>query len=259
VALAVAGIAVGGARFGDRGWLVTVGLLQLALVWAFVMGTAIPGRIGGLLLGAGSGIAADALLLADRHEGLTPLLTVYALLFPALFLHQLGRGVVRAKVTESLAGVAVGSVAVGALAGLLELRQVSPPVASAALLAGAAGLLAGRVLDLVRPGEAFGEGVFHGLIGVVGSTLAGAVTAVVRLYHFEGNGDPSVGPAGAGLLGAGIGVTVGFVAVGAAYVAVTARPRRAPFAPLTLPVLKVLLPLAATTPVAYLLGLVVTG
>lgn len=259
MALAVGGIGVGAARFGDRGWVVAVGLLQAVLVWAFVMGTAIPGRIGGLLLGLGAAAAADALLLGNDQDGLVPLLTVYGLLLPALFLHQLARGVVRTRVTQSLAGVGAGAVAAGALAGLLELRQVSPPVASAALLAGAAALFAGRLLDLVRPGQVFGEGVFHSVIGVAGSALAGAAAAVVRLYHFEGNGDPSVGPAGAGLLGGGIGVTVGFVAVGAAYVAVTARPRRTPFAPLTLPVLNVLLPLAAMTPVAYLLGLVVTG
>jgi hypothetical protein len=56
-----------------------------------------------------------------------------------------------------------------------------------------------------------------------------------------------------------VGVTAGLLAVGAAYVTVTVRPRRTPFAPFTLPLLKVLLPLAATAPVAYLLGLVVTG
>jgi hypothetical protein len=259
LALLIGALAVFAPRLGDRGWLGAVGLLQLGLVWSYVLGTGIPGRIGGLVLGVASGAAADALLLHDQTTTLVPLLTVYGLLLPALFLHQLTRGVVRAQVTESLAGVAVGAVAVTLLGGLLELRQVSPPVASAALLAGAGGLLAGRLLDLSYPGDAFGEGIFHGLIGVAGSTVAGAAAAVARLHHFGTHGDPSVSTVGSGLLGAGIGVTVGLVAVGAAYVAVTARPRRAPFATLTLPVLKVLLPLAATIPVAYLLGLVVTG
>jgi hypothetical protein len=259
LAVAIGGTGIIAPHFGDRGWLAAIGTLQLVLVWAYVMGTAIPGRIGGLVLGAASGIAADALLLADRTTTLVPLLTVYGLLFPALLLHQLTRGVVRENVTESLAGVAAGCVGVAALAGLLELRQVSAPVAAAALLAGACGLLAGRLLDLVSPGRAFGEGVFHGVVGVAGSTAAGAVAAVLRLRGYGGPTDPEVHTLGAGLLGAGIGVTVGLVAVGAAYVAVAARPRRTPLAALTLPVLKVLLPLAATTPVAYLLGLVVTG
>jgi hypothetical protein len=259
LALLIGALAAFAPRLGDRGWLAAIGLLQLVLLWAYVYGTAIPGRIGCLLLGASAGAGADALLLHDKTTTLTPLLVVYGLLLPALFLHQLTRGVVRTQVTLSLAGVAVGAVAVATLAGLLELRQVSPPVASAALLAGAAGLLAGRVLDLISPGDTFGEGIFHGLIGVAGATVAGAVAATARLHHVGTHGDPSVSTVGAGLLGAGIGVTVGLVAVGAAYVAVTARPRRAPFVSLTLPVLKVLLPLAATTPVAYLLGLVVTG
>jgi hypothetical protein len=260
LALVVGVVAVFAPRYGhDLGWLATVVALQALLIWAFVLGTAIPGRIGGLLLSAGAAATADGLLLADKSTSLAPMLTVYGLLFPVLFLHQLARGVVRARVTESLAGVAAGAVAAAALAPLLELRQVSPPVASAALLAGAAGLLGGRVLDLLSPGEAFGEGVFHGLVGVVGATVAGGVAAIARLRHYPGHGDPAVSTLGAGLLGAGIGVTVGLVAVGAAYVAVTAHPRRTPFASLTLPVLKVLLPLAATTPVAYLLGLVVTG
>lgn len=259
LAVAIGAAALVAPHFGDRGWLAAIGVLQLVLVWAYVMGTAIPGKVGGLVLGIASGAAADALLLADKTTTLVPLLTVYGLLFPALLLHQLARGVVRATVTESLAGVAAGCVAVAALAGLLELRQVSAPVAGAALLAGACGLFAGRLLDLVSPGRAFGEGVFHGLVGVAGSTVAGAAAAVLRLHGYGGPTDPQVHTQGAGLLGAGIGVTVGLVAVGAAYVAVAARPRRTPFSALTLPVLKVLLPLAATTPVAYLLGQVVTG
>jgi hypothetical protein len=259
VALLVAGLAVGAAPYCDPGWLAAIGLLQLGLLWAFVMGAAFPGRIGALILGIGAAASADALQWHDRDGGLTPLLTVYGLLLPAMFLHQLSRGVIRKEVTRSLAGVASGTIAAAMLAGLVELRQVSPPVASAALLAAAGGLLAARLLDLARPAPTFGEDVLHGMVGIAGATVGGAAASVVRLYHVTGNGDPSVGPLGAGLLGAGIGVTVGFVAVGAAYVAVTARPRRTPFAPLTLPVLKVLLPLAAATPVAYLLGLVVTG
>src|SRR5204863_3340422 len=134
----------------------------------------------------------------------------------------------------------------------LELRQDAGAVAAAGLLAAAAGLLAGRILDALRPEQAFADGIFHGLLGVAGATVAGAVVTAVRL-----RGEP-VPLLAAGLLGAGIGVTVGLVAVGAAYVAASVRPRRTPFAPLTLPVLKVLLPVAVTAPVAYLLGLVVT-
>ena len=253
VACLVGGVAVAAPLYQDRGWLAGVAAMQVALVWAWVLGTAIPGRWGGLLLGAGSAAAADALLLYDRHDGLVPLLTVFGLLFPAMLMHQLARGVVRTRVTESLSGVATGCVSAAALACYLELRQDAGAVAAASLLAAAAGLLAGRVLDMLRPEQAFADGIFHGLLGVAGAAVAGAAAAVARLH-----GEP-VPVLGAGLLGAGIGVTVGLVAVGAAYLAATVRPRRTPFAPLTLPVLKVLLPVAVTAPVAYLLGLVVTG
>jgi hypothetical protein len=253
VACAVGAVAVAAPRFDDAGWLAGIAMLQAVLVWAWVMGTAIPGKWGGLLLGAGTAVAADALLLRDTHDGLVPLLTVLGLLFPALLLHQLARGVVRTRLTESLSGVAAECVAVVALACYLELRQDEGAVAAASLLAAAAGLFAGRVLDTLRPDQAFAEGIFHGLLGVAGATVTGAAVTGLRLL------DEPVSTPMAVLLGAGIGATVGLVAVGAAYVAVTVRPRRTPFAPFTLPVLKVLLPLAVTAPVAYLLGLVVSG
>jgi hypothetical protein len=237
----------------DLGWLVAVGVLQAGLVWAWMLGTAVPGKWGGVLLGLGAGAAADAALLLDRRDGLTPLLTVLGLLFPALVAHQLARGVVRTRVTESLAGIAGLCAAVVALSCYLQLHQNTGTVADAALLAAAVGLFAGRLLDAVLPDEPFAEGIFHGLLGVLGAGLAGAAAALVRLHRWP----VSVG--GAGLLGGGVGVTVGLVAVGAAYVAVTVRPRRTPFAPFTLPVLRALLPLALAAPVAYLLGLVVTG
>lgn len=253
VSVAIAALAVGAPLLGDAGWLAAVAVLQVALIWAWVMGTAIPGKWGGLLLGAGSAAAADALLLHDGHEGLTPLLTVYGLLFPALLAHQLARGVVRTRLTDSLSGVAAECVAVVALACFLELRQDAGAVAAASLLAAATGLLAGRLVDAMRPDQVFAEGIFHGLLGVAGAMLAGAAVSVARLH-----GEPVSVP-GSLLLGAGVGVTAGLLAVGAAYVTLTIRPRRTPFAPFTLPLLKVLLPLAAAAPVAYLLGLVVTG
>jgi hypothetical protein len=253
VACAVVAVAAVAPLGQDRGWVAGVAVLQAVLVWAWVMGTATPGKWGGLVLAGASAGGADALLLRDQHDGLVPLLTVFGLLFPALLAHQLARGVVRTRLTESLSGVAAGCVAVVALACYLELRQDAGTVAAAGLLAAATGLLAGRLLDALRPEQVFAEGVFHGLLGVAGATVAGAAVSAARL-----RGGP-VGLPGAALLGAGVGLTVGLVAVGAAYVALTVRPRRTPFAPITLPVLKVLLPLAVTAPVAYLLGLVVTG
>jgi hypothetical protein len=165
--------------------------------------------------------------------------------------HQLSRGVVRTRLTESLSGLVAECVAVAALACYLELQQSSRPVAAAALLAATLGLLAGRLVDVVRPTQAFAEGVFHGVAGVLAAAGAGAGTALLRLHP----GHLSV-PATV-LLGAGLGATVGVMAVGAAYITQTVQPLRTGFAPATLPVLRVLFPLAVTAPVAYLLGLVV--
>ncbi|HSV65435.1 MAG TPA: hypothetical protein VLJ59_05940 [Mycobacteriales bacterium] len=251
LAATVGALAAALPSLGEAGPLLVVGALQALLIWAWVVGTATPGRIGSILLPAGVGGSADALLVIRTGDGVTPLLAVLGLLFPVLLAHQLSRGVVRVRLTESLSGVATECVAVGALACYLELAQTSRPIASAALLAAAAGLFGGHLVDLAWPAQAFAEGVFHGLAGVVGSVVLGTLAAVLRLA-----GEP-VPLAGAVLLGAAMGVSVGLVAVGASYVAQTAQPRRAAFAAVTLPVLRVLLPIAVTAALAYVLGLVV--
>lgn len=234
------------------GWQISViATLQITLIWVWVLGTATPGRGGALLLGLASAVAADVLMLARAGDGVTPLVAVYGLLFPLMLVHQLSRGVGRIRLTESLAGVAVQCVAVTALACYLELQQDSRPVAAAALLAASVGLLAGRLVDIVRPAQAFAEGVFHSVAGVLAAVVAGAGTTLLRLH-------PGHLPVSAVLLlGAGLGATVGVMAVGAAYITQTVQSGRTPFAPATLPALRVLFPLAVTAPVAYLLGLVV--
>src|SRR5262249_26060467 len=116
LAALAAGLAGASPLWHDLGWLAAVGALQAALVWAWMLGTAVPGKWGGVLLGLSAGAAADAVLLLGRHDGLTPLLTVLGLLFPALLAHQLARGAVRTRVTESLAGIGGLCAAVVALA-----------------------------------------------------------------------------------------------------------------------------------------------
>jgi hypothetical protein len=249
VAVAVLALALPGLGAGWQASVIVV--IQAALVWAWVAGTATPGPVGGLLLGLASAATADTLVLVGNGTGVSPLLVVFGLLFPLLLVHQLTRGVVRTRLTESLSGLAAECVAVTALACYLELQQSSRPVAAAALLAATLGLLAGRLMDIVRPVQAFAAGVFHGVAGVFAAAVVGAGTALLRLHPGHLPVPTTV------LLGAGLGGTVGVMAVGAAYITQTVQPLRTAFAPATLPVLRVLFPLAVTAPVAYLLGLVV--
>ncbi|MBI1757897.1 MAG: hypothetical protein HYR62_01490 [Actinobacteria bacterium] len=258
--VAVAGVAVvvaagvgAGSLLSQAGLVLVVATLQVALVWAWVMGTDLPGRAGGLLLGGGAAAAVDAALLSQRGHGLTPLVVLLGAAFPLLLVHQLARQAGRTRLTESLSGVAAGCVAASALALYLELARYSGPVATAALLATVLGLLAASLVDAAHRVQAFAEGVFHGLGGVLAAAAVGAAVAVLRLRSVP------VPAAWAALLGGGVGLSAGLVAVGAGYVARSATPRRTAFAPATLPVLRVLLPLSAAAPVAYLLGLVVIG
>ncbi|HEU4347257.1 MAG TPA: hypothetical protein VFR35_05660, partial [Actinoplanes sp.] len=130
-------------RWDRPGVLVAVAALQAVLVPAWVYGTALPGRIGGTLIGLGAAAAADAALVVRDRVSLLALLGVLGLVLPALALHQLTRGVVRVRVTESLAGIALLVTAVVALSVLVALaRAVDGPRLVAALAAGAGAGLA---------------------------------------------------------------------------------------------------------------------
>src|SRR6266536_187111 len=131
------------AHVSRLGLLAGLGALQALLVLAWVFGTGLPGRIGGLLIGAAVAGGADAVLHLRDRASLSGLLGVLGLTVPALLLHQLSRGVVRVRVTESMSGVAALSAA-GASAGAahsLGARQLE--IGEGALLgAGTAGVAA---------------------------------------------------------------------------------------------------------------------
>jgi hypothetical protein len=254
-AVTAAALAVA-AGFGRTGLAAGIGVVQAALVVAWVFGTGLPGRIGGLLLGAAAAGGADAVLLLRRPVSLAALLGVLALCLPAMLVHQLSRGVVRVRVTESVSGVTVLCTAVTAVASYLALDGAMDGhrmVFGAAVAAGAA-LAVCHLVDIALPAPRFAREVPHGLLAVllaVGvGALAGGGAGLGARYLDAGRG---------AVLGAVVAGVASLVAVGVGYLAQTVEPRRLPLAGLALPYLRVALPLAFTAPVAYLLGLYLTG
>jgi hypothetical protein len=261
--LAAAGIALGAAavlslsaHFG-RSWLAAgLALLQALLVLSWIVGTGLPGRLGGLLIGAVAAAAADVALLVQEPVTLAALLGVLALCVPALLVHQLARGVVRVRVTESLSGVTVLCTAVAALAAPLALARAvdGPRLVSAAMVAAGLGLFASHLVDTVLPVPRLSAEVPHGLLAVAAAIGAGAVAGAGHAA-----GDRTLGLVGGVGLGAVVAAVAALVAVGVGYIAQTVEPLRVPLAQLALPYLRVGLPLAFTAPVGYLLALYVTG
>ncbi len=231
------------AQSGRTALLVGIGLLQALLVVGWVVGTGLPGRIGGLLIGTGVAGAADAAIYLRDRASLAALLGVLGLSFPAMVLHQLSRGVVRVRVTESLSGVAA----------------LSTAGASAALVAGGVGLVTGRLLDIVLPVPRLSAEVPHGLFAV-GAAIALGGTAGAA--HAFGARQLELGEGA--LLGSATAGVAALVAVGVGYAAHALRPPTGPPLPgrsgaVALTYLRVGLPLALTGPVAYLLGLWAVG
>jgi hypothetical protein len=251
-AAAVAGMVLGaGALLGRPGVLATVALAQAALAPAWVLGTRRPGRIGGLLIGPAAAAAGDVALLVRDRTSPAVLLGVLGLALPAMVVHQLARGVVRVRVTESLAGLASLVAAEVGLCTLVALAHADDGhrLVGTVVLAAAAGLVLARLADALAPAPRIAAGVPYGLAAVllaaVGGAAAGAATA----------GGPLTAAAGAGV-GALVGAVAALVSVGVGFLvlALPERPR-----PLVPAYLSVVLPLALVAPVGYLTVLSVAG
>ena len=252
VAVVVAGGLAVAANAGSGQLVVGVAIVQGILIVAWVFGTNLPGRVGALIIAALAAVASDAVMTAWPHSQLGPLIGVLGLAVPAMFIHQLTRGVARSRVVESLSAVAVVVVATVALSALIQLRhETDARVTSAAIAAAGAALAAGLVTDAVLPALRFEPEVPRGLGGVIASLVVGGIVGFVRL---SGTVEFSTGRAI--LLGAALGVIAGLVGVGSSYVTHTlrtsptgARAFRA--------VLEAVLPLAVVAPVAYVLVLAI--
>jgi hypothetical protein len=255
-AAALVVLATGGATAlslaqGETGRLVAVGVLQLALVAAWVVATGIRGRLGSLALGVAAAAGADlALLLPDRPQ-LDWLLAVLGLGFLAAVVHQMARPSPRVYLVASLAGVVLLLCSVSSLAVLLGVGRVDDGERAlvTGLLAVGAALLVGHLVDLVLPRPQLAAGVPRGLLALVLAVAAAIAVAVSRR-----TGGTLIDLLSALTYGAALGGVAALMALGASYV--VAERGGAGWA---LPVVQAVLPLAAAAPVAYALALHGTG
>jgi hypothetical protein len=254
-------VLVSGAAVGAVWLLVATALLQAGLILSWALGTGMPGRNGALIIGAGSAIGADVAVSAYPHRGLAPLLVVLGLAVPVMFVHQLARGVVRTRTTESLSKVALLVVAVTGAAAYPQLRHEfdGAKLATAATLTVSAAVLVAHVGDRLWSRPRFDRAVSRGLFGVVAGTVVGGTCGLVLLKGVDGFGLARaawVAPVMAlvaTLLSVGTGFAVhGLPEIHAADPTTDAGPYHEGD-PSLLPLVSVLLPVALSAPAAYLL------
>lgn len=290
-AVAVTAVLTGGAAAGALGLLVAVAAVQgvLVLTWALSYGpprppalshgadatdrniddelardpgATVPGRIGTVLIGAAAAAGADIAASIRPHDALAPMLVVLGLTIPAMFVHQLTRGVVRRYVVESVSGIAVVVVAVVALSALLQLRHEfdgARMTEAAAVVAGVAVALA-YLVDLVWSRPRFDPQVPRGLTGVVVGIAGATVAGVLVLRALTQYGNP-VAALLCGIIAAVaalVSVSASMIAAGIAVGIAVDTPRPVPggVGGKLRPVAVAILPLSLVAPVAYLLLLV---
>ncbi len=233
--------------------LAGVAVCQAVLIPAWVLGTRLPGRIGGLLIGGLAAAGADVVVSRWPTSQLGTLLPVLVFVVPVLFLHQLARGVVRLRVVESLSSIALLVVPVVAVAALPLLRHETDGGGMAVAVLGAMGgaLLVGHLVDMLWAEPRFDEAVSRGLLAVVVAVAVGAAVGYLGL-----RATVEFSAARAAFLGGAVALVVSLFAVGTGFVQrVLAAPQERAA---RLPALYgVLLPLALVAPVAYLLCLAI--
>jgi hypothetical protein len=245
VLVAVALLGAGPELLGDSGRLIAVGVLQLALVGSWVVGTVPGGAAGTALIGVAAAVGADLAMELPTRPTLGGLLAAIGPAFLALVLNQMLRRQ-RGEVVAALSGGVLLVCAVSALSTALLVGRPDPGTGLMALLAVGAALLAGHVVDLVLPWPRLAPGVPRGLLGLVLAVVVAAAAA------FVGRGAGGlVGGLSAVTFGALLGAVAALVAVAGSYVTAEAEAtgRRA----LALAVAQGLLPIAACAPVALAL------
>jgi hypothetical protein len=231
--------------------LAAVLVLQLGLVLAWVLMTGIEGFAGSLAVGAAAAVAADLMLVLPARPSLGGLLAVFGLGFLAIVLQQMLRRP-RHDLVASLSGGVLLFVLVGALGALLLLGRGpgGDGRAAVSLAAVGAALVVGHLVDLVLPRPRLATGVPRGLVALVLAVLAAAAVA----WFLRDVGDLSGHLMAAGF-GAVLGGVAALAAVAASYLVVEATDGElGPQVSLwSLPVVQVVLPLAAAAPVAVAL------
>jgi hypothetical protein len=214
LSLLTCGALVGASYAGTIGMLVAVAVLQAVTVLSWVYGSALPGRLGALIMGTLAAGAADAAVTRWHEDGYAPLVGVLGVAIPIMFIHQLTRGVVRTRVVESMADITILIVAVTAMSGFILLRYQSNGDKTTLAVAGSIGvaLAVSHIADAVLPAPRFDPAVDRGLLGVVLGVLAsGAIGLLVlrRLIDFTGGRGAFVGAA--------VGAVACLLSVGASF------------------------------------------
>jgi hypothetical protein len=248
------GVLVGTAQAGTVVFAGAVLAVQLLLIAAWYLGVRTPGRIGVAVVATGAALAADAAATWSEEATVGPLAGVVAAAFGATIVAQLVRGVGRRHVTEAFGATMTLVVAVTSLASTIALHRHAggPGLLATCLLAGGAGLVAARLLDLAFPGPNVHYAVARGLIGVGGGSVVGAAAAVVAAVFTDSISVPLAAVAGWGVALAGILADLGVAYASAGRALVGDEPERSPLRPLLGP----LLGLAVAAPAGYVFGLV---
>ena len=219
----VAGVGlVVGARAGATPLLVAVAVVQAVLAPAWMLGTSMPGRWGGVVLAGLTAAGADVAVSVRPEGRLGVLLPVLGLALSAMFVHQLIRGAARVQVVSSLSGIAVLLVAQVGAAALVQVRHefaagagsaAGGRVAAAVAAAVAAGVLVSLLVDSVAPVPRLDPQVPRGMLALVAAIAAGAGAAVLLLGRHA-----AIDGARAAVLGAGLGALAGLLAVRVGFV-----------------------------------------
>jgi hypothetical protein len=243
------------AKIGAPALLGAIAVVQAALVVSWVFGTGLPGRLGALVCGVLAAAGADAVVARWPHGQLGVLLAVVGVAVPAMFAHQLTRGVVRTRVVESLSDIALLVVAVVALAALVQLRHQTDgdKMTSAVILASTGALVVGHLVDMVWAAPRFDPEVSRGLLAVLAAVLAGAALAYLRMRN---TAEFTAGRAA--FVGAAVAAIVSLFAVGTGFVEQTSSVPDGPASRLR-PAFVVLIPIGLLAPLAYLICLAIRG
>lgn len=246
------------ARASAVALLIAIAVLQALFAIGWIFGTALPGRNGALLLAAAAAAGSDVAVSVWPHSRLGTLLIVFALAMPLMFVHQLARGAARVRVVESLSAVALVVALVTAPAAFLQLRHEFLPasaggrIAAAVLAAAAGALVVGYLVDLVMPAPRFDPATPRGLLAVVGAAGLGGSVGHLAIT----DGAAFAGARGT-FAGAALGVLVGFFAIAAAFIDVSAPMPATALARRVRSLAVAVFPLSLAAPVAFLLLLAI--
>jgi hypothetical protein len=233
--------------FGDQGRLAVVLVVQLGLVLAWVVVTALPGFTGSLAVGVAAAVAADLLLLLPERPALGSLLAVLGLGFLAVVVQQMSRRH-RDDLVASLSGALLMISAVCALSTFLLLEGPLSGPGGIGLLAAGAALVVAHLVDLVLPRPQLAEGVPRGLAGLLAAVVAGTAVGLLA------DADSTFGRMAALIEGAAVGMVAALIGLAASYVVVEAETSGDETHPdsgwrgLALPLIQAVLPLAACAP-----------